>query len=154
MSLGESFTSAVLQDLSEQLNVFETRVLLNPNQFALIKRMLDHGDFSLDELRAAVHDGLLRCGHEMYWQHIKLRIFPDHLDSPQALGYAIQHGRITESEAKRIRFDHRETLEEYRAYADGLLECVIEQITTWSLTVGSTGGRLENLDDDECFECH
>ena len=154
MSLDESFRSAVLRDLSEHLNIFETRILLHPNQFVLIKRMLDHGDLSLDELRAAVHDGLLRCGHEMYWQHIKLRIFPDHLDSPQALGYAIQHGRITESEARRIRFDHHETLEEYRAYADGLLECVLEQIANKLPTVVSAGGCFGNFDDDECFECH
>lgn len=154
MSLGESFTSAVLQDLSEQLNVFETRVLLSPNQFTFIKRMLDRGDLSLDQVRDAVHEGLLRRGREMYQQHIRLRIAPDHLDSPQALGYAIQHGRITESETKRIRFDHHETLEEYRAYADGLLECMTEQIANKLPTVGSMGGRLGNLDDDECFECH
>ena len=47
-----------------------------------------------------------------------------------------------------------ETLDEYQAYADGLLECVIEQIANWSPPVSSMGGRLGSLDDDECFECH
>lgn len=153
MSLGKFSKSVVLLGLAEHLNIFETWLLLDRDKAAFIKHMLDQGDLSFDEVRLAVHEGLLRCGYKMYEQHTRLGIHLDYLRSPQALGYALQHGHVTESEAKHICFDHHKTLEEYRAYADGLLEFIVEQIAMrpsepYLCPVGQKDSG------DECFECH
>lgn len=143
---------AVLRILSQNLGMIGACILLGNNEAFLIKQMLEGGIISPEEVEKALHEGLLWFGYQMCEQHMRIGIAPDHLRSPQALGYAIKHGWVNSDTASRIRFDHGETLEKYEAYADGLLECLLRQVIAGPSDIRLIG--LGNVGDDECFESH
>lgn len=54
--------------------------------------------------------------------------YPDHVASPEALAFVLQSGAITSDQAKYIRFDHGETLEQFKTRADGLIDDILRQL--------------------------
>lgn len=142
---------AVLRILSQNLGMIGACILLGNNEAFLIKQMLEDGIISPEEVKKALHEGLLWFGYRMCEQHMRIGIAPDHLRSPQALGYAIKHGWVNSDTASRIRFDHGETLEKYEAYADGLPERLFEQIIAGPADVCPSS--LGTIGDDY-FGCH
>lgn len=98
----------------------------------LMKWVLEQHYVSEEDIAKAVHDGLCRSGRENYEWHIRAPSMnaPDHSDSPEALGYAILHGTVSDEETKQIYFDHGETAEGYRKMAEGLHKKVMRQLVS------------------------
>lgn len=96
----------------------------------LMKWVLENEYVRKDDIAKAVHERLCEIGRIMYEWHMcaPLVNYPDHLASPEALGYAILHGAISAEEAGKICFDHGETADEYCKMAEGLHESVMQQL--------------------------
>lgn len=119
----------VCRELAERLTLNDTRVQLRRGDAVLLKVLLDGGFLSEKDCREAVHKGLVQCGVQMfvYLQRCSWA-YPDHVLSPQALGYAILHEGVTAEQVATIRFDHGETSEQYCENARTLLDTVMEQL--------------------------
>jgi hypothetical protein len=88
---------------------------------------------TIKEVRDLLHLQLLAIGRENYgWVTQKNPLYthyPDHCASPAALGYAIQYNEFTESELKKITFDHGESISTFmRHEAEGLLDRVVRRL--------------------------
>lgn len=123
---------AILNHIRMRLSLWGGgRVVIGREKDALLMKWVFEHEYVLKEdLAKAVHDRLCAIGREAYEWHVRAPIvnYPDHSASPEALGYAILHGVVSDEEAKRIRFDHGETAKEYRKMAEGLCEKVMEQL--------------------------
>ena len=119
----------------------------------LVKWIIENEYVPIEKIRQAVHAGICDIGREMFeWcgRESAYRKYPDHCLSPEALGYAMKHGSISNQEIASIRFDHGETAEQYIASSDGLFEKVMRQLRS-----GTAFFDLSNLvfPADSCC-CH
>lgn len=94
----------------------------------LIEELLDSELIRLEELRNAVSEGIVLYGVQLYDQVRDGRVMPDHVVSPEALAYALRSGRIPPKDARRIKFDHGESLESFMKRSEGLLQKVMEEL--------------------------
>jgi hypothetical protein len=118
-----------------------------PENAVLLKYLVDNGFVARTTLEDFVHTVVMEAGREMYEIHTRRNVPPDHLASPDVFGYAIAHGAFTERELKKIRFDHGETLDEYRAKAEGLLVRLVDQL----LSPPERAAFVSRADGDGCF---
>lgn len=55
----------------------------------------------------------------------------DHVSSPHALAYAIQHGEFSPKELRKIRFDHGDTAETFmKGKVDDLVDKIMKDLVT------------------------
>jgi hypothetical protein len=140
---------AALSSLASAFILVETTLHLDQTEAQLILFLLENNWVREEELRQALHKGIIACGLNSFEE--SKRKFPDHTRSPAALGYALLHGTIAEKQARKIRFDHGETVEKYKENAGNLLEIVYTQIATIATRPTST---LPHDSSDDCFCCH
>jgi hypothetical protein len=109
----------------------------------LLHRAIDLGLVTDNVLRDNIHKRLLVLGRESYDQHMKTQTPPDHVSSPEALGYSLHiSGVFTARERRLIEFDHGDTIETFMAgRIHDLVERVLESLKTWkpSTRSASTG---------------
>jgi len=110
------------------------------------KQLIDGGLYELEDFRDAIVKGIASYGHEMY-RHVCTSTEPDQVDSPDALAFAIRFGHISPSEISTIRFDHGETLEQFCARAEGLVDFVLKQLRD-----GPSPERQWNAETVSCHE--
>lgn len=132
--LSARLTKTLMDELlPKELSIIDERVLgLGSPKIQELRHYLFERQY-LDnvEFTHAVRKLLLAAGKKMYRLHARsmeegrLIIFPDHLPSPHALGYAIKCGVVLPI---CVRFDHGEKATEYMRMADGLLEKVVAQL--------------------------
>jgi hypothetical protein len=136
---------AVLSSLASAYILVETMLHLDRTEAQLILFLLENNWVQEEELRQALHKGIIACGLHSFEE--SKRKFPDDTRSPAALGYALLHGAIAEKQARKIRFNHGETVEEYKKDAEGLLEYVYGQIAT----IATRPPTPAFPDSGECF---
>jgi hypothetical protein len=104
-----------------------------------LKFCLVCGVISERRLRNMVQQRLVDYGRICYEQHIKsfrlfcrTRRYPDHVDSPHALAFAIRAGEFLPHELKKIRFDHGENIATFMPDVDiNLVDHVVQQLLEW-----------------------
>ena len=129
-NLNRAASVVVINELNYGEFLSGSRVNMRKRDALLIQFLIESGCLSDQSLRDAVHIGICNCGYRCFKTHIANPMLtrPDHTRSPQALGYAYLHGKVSQKEARLIMFDHGESLYEYRNNASGFLESVMEQI--------------------------
>ncbi len=123
----------VLSSLKDRRLLYQGQLMISKEDAEVILWLLEKGWFTEKQLRDALHEGICICGESSFREHMERGEKPDLTYSPHALGYAIIHDKISKKDAQRIKFDHGETVEQYKEMASGLLERVftqIEQIAT------------------------
>lgn len=134
--LSARLTKALMEELlPKELSIIDERVLnlgtpkiQELRQYLIERQYLDKVEFT-----HAVRKRLLAAGKKMYHMHTesmkegRLIIFPKHLPSPHALGYAISCGGVLPI---CIRFERGEKAIQYIRMADGLLEKVVTSLLT------------------------
>lgn len=86
-----------------------------------------NGVLTHDELCRVVHHRLIELGRSLH--EVSTRDWADHIMSPHALAYAIQHDAFTQNELDQIKFDHDDTADTFMAgKIDNLVERVIKQM--------------------------
>lgn len=132
--LSAKTAGTLLQELlGEQIILMDDHVTTmgTPETRKLRSFLIDNGYIAKKDLVSAVNKMLLAFGKKMHRVHTesmqdgRLTIFPDHLPSPHALGYAIKNGSVLPIQ---IKFDHGETAKEYMVKAEGLLDKVVAQL--------------------------
>lgn len=94
-----------------------------------IALMYSIGMISRAELSQAVKSAILHHGSHVYYQQVKkANLRPGHVTSPEALASALARPPLNRL-ARRVKFDHDETLEQFLRRADGLVEQVVKKLT-------------------------
>lgn len=119
---------AILNELRSGAHIFGEMMLIQPKYARMIVEHLNEGRISHQNMRAAIHEGILRCGRQCFNDHVRLSIPPTHTYSPEAIGYACLHNEITEEEASKINFPYGGSLGEYMKYGFFLLDRLEEHI--------------------------
>lgn len=106
--------------------------------WSLLYFLYQNGYVTHEQLRKVVHRKLIDFGMAQKEYLLVSNNYADHCVSPDALGYAMEcRWQKHAHEWVRIRFDHGETIDGYRAMAEGLLERIIRQLID--------AGRLNDL---------
>lgn len=92
-----------------------------------LKALFENDVFKPEHFRTAVMAGVTICGLEMYDRVLRGE-YPDHVGSPEALAYVLKSGAVTVDQATEIRFDHGETLAQFEARADRLIDDILRQL--------------------------
>lgn len=137
-SSGAALKESMLVHIRTSLRLYGERAVLigdTQNVFGdkqdtvLIQWVIQHNYIEHNAIAEAVHEAICRNGREVFeWHRRSPRNYPDHSHSPQALGYAIAYGALTDEEIRLISFDHGETAETYRKMSEGLYETVMSQL--------------------------
>ena len=85
------------------------------------------GIFSKNEVKDVLHNRLIFIGEESYKSVVNGIYFPDHVPSPESLGYAMKHS-LTNEQISLMVFDHGETKEEYIRKAEGFLDTIFGNV--------------------------
>ena len=93
-----------------------------------LKALFENDVFKPEHFRSAVIAGVTTCGLEMHKQVMRGGVYPDHVVSPEALAYVLKSGAVTSDQANRIRFDHGETLAQFEARPDRLIDNILFQL--------------------------
>lgn len=112
------------------MDLHHTTILVTPNYLLglSLKQVLErNGNNIPSELAKAVHERLLVIGNKNY-EHVVSGVCPDHVHSPEALGYLLSQKTFPKKLAEAIRFDHGETLELYQSFANGLIARIVKQL--------------------------
>jgi|GEM_PF-2999517 len=126
----ECISNAVSDFIKKHMSPTVFGVIVSPFQPKIlenIRTLYAQGLVSENAIKAALHEVLCREGLRSYHQ-ISASTYPDHTSFPYAIGYAIDHGKIPPKEAKRIRFDHGETLSEYIDESRNLLPTLYKKL--------------------------
>lgn len=75
----------------------------------------------------AIHERVLVLGERSYKQ-IGPHTQPDHVLSPEALGYLLSQKTFPKKLAEAIQFDHGETLEDYQLLGTRLIPSIVTQL--------------------------
>ncbi len=137
MSFQTTVRGSIAQAITDHLRLSENLVRFYPlpgdtgealwwRQF--LKALFESDVFKPEHFRTAVIAGVTTCGLEMYDQVMRGSIYPDHVASPEALAYVLKSGAVTSDQATRIRFDHGETLAQFEARADRLIDNILFQL--------------------------
>jgi hypothetical protein len=118
---------ALLFSVELTLHLHAHQVKLTQKEAEMVAFLVKQGFISRERLSQSIHKGLCRFGKEMHEEYLR-GVYPDHVRSPEAYAYAIREGWVQPAGVKHIRFDHGETLEQFMARADGLLDRVTTQL--------------------------
>lgn len=80
-----------------------------------------------EKVKDLIHCRIMESGRSSYFQ-INSYTPPDHVMSPYSLAYFLLNGGISKEKAEAIKFDHGDTLESFKATANGFLGYIIGQI--------------------------
>ena len=138
MSFRNGMHEIISTTIASHLQLCETDVHFGPflgetsdNTWFLkfLKALFENEVFSPEDFRGAVIKGVKTFGYVMQGQVLHGE-YPDHIISPPALAYVLRRGDIDPASARRIRFDHGETLEQFQSRADGLIDKILHQLSS------------------------
>lgn len=144
MNLKSALATTALEWLVWDMSLCRKEVELPADDISMYTKIFRESWVLPEALQAAVHKGLLWCGYKAYrLLKAEAYVYPNQLPSPEAFGYAVAHGIFSPQEIEGIHFDDGETLDVYRAYANGLCDSVIEQIITGTVKKRGSSVRYQ-----------
>ncbi len=137
MSFRTELHAGISKAIAKHLQLLETSVMLGPLMSdaqndawcrTFLRALFESRVFTPEDFREAVTQAVGTYGLAMYQQVLRGE-YPDHVTSPQALAYVLRIGVLSPGVASGIRFDHGETLEQFKARSEGLIEKIMKQLT-------------------------
>jgi len=133
ISLKKKLEGAILSAITENLCLIwnDVAYIGDRNDARLVQWLLENDYIPEWKIRQAVHSAVCATGKAIFERHCEAPNsgYPDDcLQSPSALGYAIWKGVVTPEEATLIKFDHGETVDDYIAMAENLIDKVMDQL--------------------------
>lgn len=107
MNLESCIKELILHEISENLSFISFDIEARRNLKSL-KYAYSNGIVSNDDLDSSLEEGITRTAKWLYNRMRRQKITPDHLYPVEIFAYGIEKV-FSETEKKRIRFDHGET---------------------------------------------
>lgn len=128
MGLRTTEVLAILNELRSGDHIFGELILVQPAYARAIIEHIQEGRMRLNEVRTAIHVGIIKCGRRCFEDHVSLKIPPSHTYSGEAIGYACLHGEITKKEASQMEFLPGDSLKNWMWYGSDLLNKIVDRI--------------------------
>jgi hypothetical protein len=132
MALNDKLRTETIQDLN-QIDLYEidTYAKKNKNNLSFLYNQGIIDDLSIESaLEVAVLNQAIQDYNIMTNEDRKVSIYADHIDRPDCFAYALQKDIFSNTEIKRIPFDHGQTVETYtqRYGKENLLSTLREEL--------------------------
>lgn len=128
MGLRATDVPTILNELRSGSHIVGDLFLIQPAYARALVEHVQEGRLRLNEVRVAIHVGIVKCGRRCYEDHRLLKIPPSHTYSGEAIGYACLHREITEEEAQLMKFLPNDSLGNWMRYGSDLLDKIIIRI--------------------------
>ncbi len=94
-----------------------------------LRTCLADGSITEGEVLAMIKARIFVLGQEMAALSVRAKEYADHVPSPEALAYALQHQQVPEGDIRSIRFDHGDTKDTFMVgRVDDLPERIFQKL--------------------------
>lgn len=128
MGLRATDVPTILSELRSGNHIFGELILIQPAYARAIVEHVQEGRIRFNEMRVAIHIGIVKCGRRCFEDHVSLKVPPSHTYSGEAIGYACLHGEITKKEAAQMEFLSGDSLGNWMEYGSDLLDKIVDRI--------------------------